>query len=131
MISSSARNGTPGFGELTAELLQATWLAPHRDGIEAEIQRSTNNLVLDRLIQLALNEEADTQVRALALNTIIDLESWMYGQLTSESDSNWRAHYAFAILRNDRMREDPASIKQIVPVKTPPGEPIGTTLEHF
>ena len=131
MISSGARNGTPGFGELTGELLQATWLAPHREGIEAEIQRSTNNVVLEGLMRLVVNGEIDAQVRALALNAVIDLESWMYGRLPSEGDSNWRAHYAFALLQLERMREDPASIELIEPVTTPPGEPIGTTLEQF
>ena len=80
-------------------------------------------------MQLTVNEEADTQVRALALEAIASLDSWLTTQLNSATDVAWRAHYVFAAFRIERMRADPASIEQIVPVTTPPGEPIGETLE--
>jgi hypothetical protein len=129
MVTSSARFGTPGFVELVQNLLDASWQAPRQRGIEGELQRTVANLVLERLMMLAVNEEADTQVRALAFDGVNSLDEWLASRIASEGNSSWRAHYAFARFRIERMRSDPASIEQIVPVNAPPGEPIGETLD--
>ncbi len=130
MIASSARNALlPGFDELTNDLLQATWLASQQSGMAGEIQRTTNNLALEGLMLLAINKETDTQVRAIALDAITQLERWLAQRVASVRVSAWRAHYGFARFQIERMRTDPASIEQTVPVTAPPGEPIGTTLD--
>ena len=131
MVSSNARARTPGFAELASELLEATWLTPHRSGIEGEIQRAVNNLVLERLMMLAVNDAADSQVRALTLDAIDTLDNWLASSVGSERNVSWRAHYRFARSRIEQMRDDPSSIESIVPVAPPPGEPIGETLEWF
>jgi len=117
----------PGFVELTDDLLRATWFASHRSGIDGEIQRQTNSLALERLMMLAVNNDADTQVRAIALDAINQLDNWLALRAASENDSSWRAHYGFARFQIEQMRNDPSSVEQIEPVTVPPGEPIGTT----
>ncbi len=130
MIATSARNATmPGFDELTEDLLQATWYANRQTGVDAEIQRAVNNLALERLMMLAVNESADGQARALALDTVNRLDAWLAPRANAESDAAWRAHYAFGRFRIEQMRSDPGSIEQIEPVTVPPGEPIGSTLD--
>ena len=130
MIASSARNATmPGFDELSDDLLRTTWFANRQDGIDAEIQRAVNNLVLERLMMLAVNESADGQARAIALDAVNRLGDWLASWTASEIDTAWRAHYAFGRFRIEQMRNDPASIEQIQPVTVPPGEPIGSTLD--
>jgi hypothetical protein len=124
MVSSNARNRTPGFADLTAELLESTWLAARQRGVEGELQRVVNNLVLERLMLLAVNIAVDTQVRALALDAINSLDDVLASRVNREGDNTWRAHYGFARFRIERMRNDPASVAEIVPVTTPPGEPI-------
>jgi hypothetical protein len=124
MVSSNARNRTPGFADLTAELLESTWLAARQTGVEGELQRVVNNLVLERLMLLAVNIAVDTQVRALALDAINSLDDILASRVNREGDNTWRAHYGFARFRIERMRNDPASVAEIVPVTTPPGEPI-------
>ncbi len=132
MIASSARNTTmPGFIELTEDLLRVTWFASRQAGIEGELQRVVNNLALEHLLMLAMNEKADAQVRAIALDAINRLDTWLEPQATSENDGAWRAHYGFGRFRIEQMRNDPASIEQIQPVTVPPGEPIGTTLDWY
>jgi len=126
MISSSARHALlPGFGELTSDLLQASWYAAQQSGIDGEIQRTTNNLVLEKLMLLAINRQADAQVRAIALDEINRLDNWLAQRANNESDNGWRAHYGFGRYQIEQMRNDPASIEATVPVVTPPGEPIG------
>ena len=128
MIASSARNAlSPGFDELMDDLLRATWFASQRSGIDGEIQRTTNNLALERLMILAVNQDADSQVRAIALDAIDRLDNWLTQRANSESNNKWRAHYGFARYQIEQMRNDPSGIEQFIPVTVPPGEPIGTT----
>lgn len=126
MIASSARNVTaPGFDEVTDDLLRASWYAPQLSGIDAELQRTTNSLVLERLMLLAINKDADSQVRAIALDAVNRLDSWLSQRAGNETNNAWRAHYAFGRYQIEQMRADPASIQETLPVITPPGEPIG------
>jgi hypothetical protein len=132
MIALSAQNATmPGFNELADDLLRATWFAPKREGIEAEIQRAVNNLALGRLMMLAVDASADGQARAIALDTIDRLDDWLSPRVASENDPDWRAHYRFGRHRIETMRNDPSSVEQIERVTVPPGEPIGTSLDWF
>ncbi|MDA0681192.1 MAG: zinc-dependent metalloprotease [Proteobacteria bacterium] len=130
LIASNARQPSmPGFSELTDDLLRATWFAPHSSGTDGEIQRQTNTLTLARLMMLAVNGDADAQVRAIALDAVSQLDNWLAPRAASERDASWRAHYGFARFQIDQMRNDPSSVRQIEPVTVPPGEPIGTTLD--
>jgi len=132
LVASNARQQTmPGFGELADDLLRATWYGAQPSGVEGELQRATNNLVLERLMVLALNKDADSQVRAIALDTVNRLDDWLAPRATSANDSSWRAHYGFARFRIAQMRSDPSSIEQIEVITVPPGEPIGTTLDWY
>jgi hypothetical protein len=80
---------------------------------------------------LAVDTSADAQVRAIALDTLNQLDNWLATRAMSESDASWRAHYGFGRFQIEQMRNDPSSIEQVEPVTVPPGEPIGTTLDWF
>ena len=132
MIASNARNAlSPGFDELTDDLLRPTWFATHQSGIDGEIQRATNNLVLERLMVLAVNKEADAQVRAIALDAVNRIDKWLTRRADNESNNSWRVHYRYARYQIEQMRNDPSSVEQFAPVKVPPGQPIGTTLDWY
>ncbi len=126
MIAGNARQAAmPGFGELTESLVRATWYSRQRPGIDGEIQRATNSLVLERLMLLSIDQEADDQVRAIAFDRINELDSWLSTRLARETRRRWRAHYRLARHQIQRMLEDPASLETLVPVTPPPGSPIG------
>ena len=128
LIATNARNAlSPGFGELADDLLRATWFAPQRSGVDAELQRIVSNLLLDRLMMLSLHDDAEHQVRAVALDAVNRLDEWLAQRATQERAAEWRAHYGFARFRIERMRSDPGSVAEIPPVVVPPGEPIGST----
>ena len=132
MNATSARNPTmPGFDELADDLLRSTWLSNRQTGTDGEIQRAVNNLVLERLMMLAVNEDADGQARAIALDAVNRVDAWLAPRASGENDTVWRAHYAFGRFRIEQMRNDPGSIGQIQPVTVPPGEPIGSTLDWY
>lgn len=126
MISAKSRNvELPGFGELTDDLLRATWYAIDSSYSYGEIRRTTNILVLERLMLLSTNQEADAQVRAIALDAVQELDNWLAIRIARESDREWRAHYRLARHQIKRMFDDPTSLESLVPVVPPPGSPIG------
>ena len=112
----------PGFGESTAALLAATWYAPRADGMTGELQRAVGAEVLTRLLLLAANVAADSQVRAHALDGIDALDSWLARR--DERDASWRAHDALARLTIARFRADPSTVEALEPASAPPGSPI-------
>ena len=125
MIAAHARQpDLPGFDEVVSSLMAATWYAAKRQGIEAEIQRATGNQVLVRLMLLANHDGTNAQVRALALDAVNGLESWLSARAARETDAGWRAHYGLARFRIERMRQDPASVEALKTVSAPPGSPI-------
>ncbi len=126
MVAGNARRSAiPGFGRLTESLVRATWFSRQRSGIDGEIQRATNSLVLERLMLLSINEEADEQVRAIAFDRVNQLDNWLSEQLAVVTTRRWRSHYSLSRHRIKRLREDPASLDTLVPVTPPPGSPIG------
>ena len=125
MIAAHAREADlPGFDELVSTLMASTWYAGRQDGIAAEIQRATGNQVLVRLMMLANDEQADAQVRAIALDAINGLDSWLVVRTAVEGEPGWRAHYGFARFRIERMRTHPESVQELEKVQAPPGSPI-------
>jgi hypothetical protein len=117
----------PPFRELLDHLLQASWLAVRQPGEAGVIQRRTGSQVLGRLMLLGNDRQAGSDVQAQALDSVDQLDRWLAARVAGETDAAWRAHYAHARLQIARMREDPSSLGQIVPVQPPPGSPVGAT----
>ena len=126
MIAANARQpDLPGFDELCVTLLDSTWFATRQAGMEGAIQRSTNDQVLQGLMRLTVNTEANADVRAIALDTVNRLDNWLSARVSQESDVIWRAHFAQARRQIRLMLEDPASVEPLLPATAPPGSPIG------
>jgi hypothetical protein len=119
----------PRTGEIMKghALLQASWLAARQPGEAGVIQRRTASQVLERLMLLGNDRQAGSDVQAQALDSVDQLDRWLAARVAGETDAAWRAHYAHARLQIARMREDPSSLGQIVPVQPPPGSPVGAT----
>jgi hypothetical protein len=121
------RDGAPGFGAVTDGLLASSWFADPMAGMEAAIRRQANMQVLYGLVGLAFDTDADTDVRALSLAAVQELDSWLAKR--SPRDAALRAHYAFARHEIRRLQDDPAAIESLPPVQAPPGSPIGSLSE--
>ncbi len=124
------RSGEPGFAEVTDRLLALAWLDESDD---AAIQRLTGDILLTKLMQLAVDPAVDSDVRATALATINQLYDWLIAAEaaptgavpTGAVPTGVQPQHALARLQIERMRDDPASVATIVPVASPPGGPIG------
>ncbi|HEX4945364.1 MAG TPA: zinc-dependent metalloprotease, partial [Blastocatellia bacterium] len=115
----------PDLSEVVREILTATWKAPaSSNGYHSALQRTVQSVVLRELIELAANENAAQQVRAVAnesLRTMLpDLKK--VGML----EANNLAHRRFWADEIERFLTRPdATRKRTTPLPTPPGDPIG------
>ncbi|MEQ1645871.1 MAG: zinc-dependent metalloprotease, partial [Pyrinomonadaceae bacterium] len=123
-ISQTARNKqNPHFREVVTELVKTAWKAAPADANQVVIQRAVQSIVVSRLMDLAANERAQSQVRAVASDTLRSLLATLKkGVAIGEAAAFNRA------LVDDLTRfiERPdAPRKQTAPLATPPGDPIG------
>ena len=119
-------HSNPSFGEVVDKILQSTWKSTHETGYHGEIQRVVNNVVLYHLISLAANEDATSQVRAIAFLKLDELKNWMMNnKKETEKDENQHAHYVFSIYQISQFQENPGQYNFTKPIEPPAGSPIG------
>jgi hypothetical protein len=127
LIAFHARDAAnPDFKEVARALITRTWRQPApAGGYQAAIARAVQSLVVTRLMELAADETAAPQVRAVATDELRSLGAW----LASPASATLDATHARAT-RDDIERfltRPDAPRKQTTPLPTPPGDPIGTT----
>ncbi len=115
----------PGLDEVIGRLLTATWYAPHGSRYHAEIRRVVDMVVLNNLLSLALNENASSQVRGIALVKVAELKAWLSPRTIQQKDQDQLAHYTFALSLIKTFEESPNELKFTKPVDPPAGPPIG------
>jgi len=118
--------GNPGFDELVADLLAATWKAQPFSGYKGAIQRTVNAVVLDQLMTLAGDDRASVQVRGIASLELDELKKWIAAQAPAAKDYAERAQLFFAKSQIERFQRAPAEMHLTTPAPPPDGDPIGT-----
>ncbi len=124
MIAQHAEDPSlPGLDEVIDRLTKATFDAATANPYEAEIRRSEERVLVDRLIWLA-SGSPNTQVRAIATLKLTGLAARLKaGSAPGEAEQAQRALLAADIRRYlDRPGEQ---LKPIVAADAPPGAPIG------
>lgn len=121
-VARLVRDDAPGFTDVVDRLLAESWgVQPAQR--DAALQRQTNRLVLHALMRLAVNAEADAEVRAIALDAVESLDERL--ARSTSPDRATRAQHRLARFEIERMRRDPESIVLLPVVTPPPGSPIG------
>ena len=115
--------GEPGLEEVIDKLLSATWKAHPAAGLEGQVQRATDAVVLYRLIILAQNESAASQVRATAGLKLSELRDWLARQVPPDREA--LAMDRFAADQIKKFEADPRQVSVPRPAPAPPGMPIG------
>jgi len=115
----------PSLEEVIDKTMLATLKAPRKNGYEGAVQIVVNDVLLSQLIQLALNEEASTQVKAIAYLKIEQARSWLAPRVATTTDEDWKAHYTYALAQIQKFQESPDAYKKDVLLVAPPGQPIG------
>lgn len=102
----------PGLDEVIQTLVAATWRAQPRTGLQAEVAKTVNYVVLMRLIGLAVDESASPQVRSIATSAVEHLKP-------SVTD-------AFAVDLIAKFERNPKELTLPKLAEAPPGQPIGS-----
>ncbi len=112
LIQYHAENAAnPGLDEVIQTLTTATWHAKPRTGLEAEVAKTVNYVVLTRLIGLAVDATAPPQVRGIAISAVTRLKG-------STTDP-------FALDLIARFERNPKDLVLPKLAEPPPGQPIG------
>jgi hypothetical protein len=111
----------PGLEEVVDRLIEVTWKAASpSDTYLAEVQRTTQRVVLDSLMTQAGDDGNIPQVRAILTEKTIELADWL------ESSDPRDAHQKLALedIRRWQNRPEGATPRTKAP-ELPPGMPIG------
>ncbi|MDT5158548.1 MAG: hypothetical protein QOH51_2905 [Acidobacteriota bacterium] len=114
----------PDFMEIATALVEHTWRTPvPTDAYHAAVRRGVQSLVVTRLMDLAANADASSQVRAVAT---AHLRGLLNDTATPTRDEATSAHLAATHDDIERFLARPAEPrKRTPPLPTPPGDPIG------
>lgn len=116
----------PSLDETLDRLIQATWKTVREKGYLAEIGRAVDHATLFHLMQLAADENATPQVRAVAQYKLGELMAWLKTHLrrVQKNDAAQSAHYQYAIAAIARFLENPTAVELSPPAVMPDGSPI-------
>ena len=123
MIDFNARDKSyPHFSEVVGALVKTAWAPMPANTKEAAIQRVIQSLLVKRLMDLAGDESAQPQVRAVATDGLRTVLVTVKRPVVGEN----AVHYRGIADDVERFLSRPDSPrKQSEPLRTPPGDPIG------
>lgn len=127
LTTQSARNPElPGLMEVTEEILGATILGEMSDGYHGAIQRGVNIAVFRNLVELASDENASPDVKALTKLALEDLQVNLTERTFELDKTVWNAHYNYILGLIEQYNRDPETFSTPPAPYTPPGSPIGS-----
>ena len=127
LVEFHARNAdNPSFEEVLDAIFTATWKAPHGEGYNAQIANVVDDVALYDLMELAANDQASEEVRAIASQEVHDLYGWLKARKGTGEPIADQAHIAFALRQIEQFEKDPKRIDLPPPARPPDGPPIGT-----
>ncbi len=115
----------PDFKDVTDALISQTWKAPRpANAYQAALAEVVQSQVATRLMELAANGEASTQVRATASQSLRELSVW----LSSPAQARINVAHRNATIDDIKrfLNRPDATFKATAPLPTPPGDPIGS-----
>ncbi|HEX8293021.1 MAG TPA: zinc-dependent metalloprotease [Pyrinomonadaceae bacterium] len=123
----SLDRANPDFEEVTGALAARTWGAQvPADAYHASVLRAVQGLLVTRLMDLAADDGASPQVRAVATNALRNLLLRRLKE-AAPAGAGWDAHWRATAEEIERFLERPdAPRKRTPPPPAPPGDPIGS-----
>ncbi|MFN0213763.1 MAG: zinc-dependent metalloprotease [Saprospiraceae bacterium] len=98
--------------------------------MEAAIQRSVQQLYINRLLTVAVSEGTTASVKGNILLEINSLETELAKRYVASADKDEQANLFYLLDQMRRFREKPDGFKPAIGVELPPGQPIGCGEEH-
>jgi hypothetical protein len=109
------------LSEMLSKLIDSTWKASRKIGIQSLIQQQTEQVLLTYLLASSVDDQASFAAKSMVRKTIDELKSYIESQQKLNLVSNLKGHYILAL---DRMKS-PEKATPTLHVPTPPGAPIG------
>lgn len=126
MVQYELENGGLGVHEMINDLLDKTWRAYRRSGMEGLIQIQTEQVLLTYLLSASVNDNNSFIVKGILQNSLNELKTFIETKLKSSNDNTYEGHLRLAL---DRMK-NPEAAKPTLHKEIPPGSPIGCDWEE-
>ncbi|MBD0352159.1 MAG: hypothetical protein ICV65_13485 [Flavisolibacter sp.] len=110
-----------GLEEMIAKVVNSTWKAPRKKGMENLIQLQNEQVLLTYLLASSVDEGSSYVTRAIVKKALDDLKLFIERNVKTASDAEYAGHLALAL---ERMKA-PEKAKPAVHKEMPPGAPIG------
>lgn len=114
-------NGGLGIGEMIDMLVNNTWKAPRKAGMEQLIQQQTEQLLLSYLLASSVDETINYAAKSMVNKKLVSLKTYIEWQKKSATNESYQAHLLMAL---ERMKA-PEKAKITQHAAIPPGAPIG------
>ena len=114
-------NGGLGIDEMITTLMNATWKAPRRSGMEGLIQLQNEQIFLTYLLASSDNEAASFITKSVVAKALKELKTFIEAKNKTATNATYQGHLYLAL---ERMKE-PAKARPTLHVEAPPGAPIG------
>ncbi len=118
--------GGLGVNEMLHLLVENTWKAPRRTGMEGLVQLQTEQLLLTYLLSLSVDEAGNFAARAAGQKALADLKAFVEEQKKTAKDDVYAGHLTLAL---ERMKAPDKAKPTVQHKEMPPGAPIGCDIE--
>ena len=116
----------PDYEKLIEDVFSRTWYAPHPvNGYPAQILQMENRIVLEKMLLLLDDENADPAVREITWDALNTLKNKLEKKISKEASSSRKAQYRYAVALLGRELKDGLRRRVSNPGTIPPGQPIG------
>jgi hypothetical protein len=112
-----------GLDELIDAVLLSTFKTNHSNLYDNEIQQTINNVVLQKMFELAVSDKATFQVTSILMTKITNLKKWLSSSDSKAINNNYRNGFIYKI---DEFLKHPENYKIDKSPKIPAGSPIGS-----
>jgi hypothetical protein len=114
------------------KIIQKTWQQPVEEGYKGAVQNTVNHVVLLEMMNLAADQEASSQVRAVTNFKLEALREWMREEAESGTGGEQRKASLLYGYRTLQQFKDKGEMFMPTPSLTPPpGSPIGSGKTTF
>ena len=114
------------LNEVLNTLIDKTWKSPRQTGYASEIQKTTENVLLHHLFQLASDKSASQVVKAEVYFSLEMLKNW----LAKQNNTELQAHYFYAKSQIEWFQSAPSEYTPPKILSPPAGSPIGCGETH-
>ncbi|MEL7833082.1 zinc-dependent metalloprotease [Fodinibius sp. Rm-B-1B1-1] len=128
LVQSEAHNADNlGLGDMLDTLIDRTWKQPVADGYKGAVQNTVNHVVLYQMMNLAADDQASSQVRAVTNFKLEALREWMREEAENRAEKEQRiASLLYGYRTLQQFKDEGEMFMPTEPLTPPPGSPIGS-----